>query len=124
MWGRGRRGRGCGEDRKGLMATARRFAVAMGLTALAAVCATGMWWQWPLERTLWRGLVALVAFAGIGYACGLMGAAIMKEAAWTELRRVKERLERKLWGPGSGSKAGSSRAEAEGSGEGQDEKRS
>ena len=75
------------------MATARRFALAMGMIAVIVVCVAGMWRQSPLAGTLLRALVALVVFAGIGYVCGLVGAAIMKDAVKTELTRAKDALE-------------------------------
>ena len=75
------------------MATARRFALAMGMIAVIVVCVAGMWRQSPLAGTLLRALVAMVVFAGIGYVCGLVGAAIMKDAVKTELTRAKNVLE-------------------------------
>ena len=75
------------------MATARRFALAMGLTAFAVVCVIGIWRQSALESTLLKALVALVLFAVMGYVCGMVGAAIMKEAVKTELKRAKDARE-------------------------------
>jgi len=72
------------------MATARRFAVAMGMVALAVVCVGGILRQSPLQDTLLRALVALLVFAAIGYACGLLGAAIMRDAVHSELTRVRD----------------------------------
>lgn len=75
------------------MATARRFALTMGMAALIVVCVVGIWRQSSLEATLLRALVALVVFAGIGYVCGLVGGAIMKDAVKTEVARVRSTAE-------------------------------
>ncbi len=71
------------------MATARRFAAAMGLIAMVVVCVGGIWRGTSLEGTLLRALVALVGFSLVGYLCGLLGAAIMKDAVKTEVARVQ-----------------------------------
>ena len=71
------------------MATARQFAVAMGMIAVVVVCICGIWRQSSLESTLLRALVALLLFATIGYLCGLLGAAIMKDGVNSEIVRAK-----------------------------------
>jgi len=71
------------------MATARRFAVAMGMIGVVVVCVSGVWRGASLESTLLRALVALLAFSLVGYLCGLLGAVIMKDAVNTEIARVK-----------------------------------
>lgn len=82
------------------MATARRFAVAMGMMAVTVVCVSGIWRSASLEYTLLRALVALLLFAAVGYVCGLLGSAIMTDSVNTELirskraRDVKEALRR------------------------------
>ena len=75
------------------MATARRFALVMGITAMVVACVVGMCRETPLQTTLIRAAAALVVFAGIGYACGLVGAAIMKDAVKSELAKRAGREE-------------------------------
>ena len=71
------------------MATARRFAVVMGMIAVVVVCVSGVWRQSSLESTLLRAFVALLLFSVVGYVCGLLGSAIMKDAVKTQIMRAK-----------------------------------
>lgn len=72
------------------MATARRFAAVLGLVAIAVVFVSGMWRGANLEVTLFRGLVALLLFALIGYGCGWLGSLIVKESVASEVDRARK----------------------------------
>ena len=69
------------------MATARRTAAALGIIAFVYVGAAGVVQGSSAEWVLLRALIALVAFAAVGYAVGLVGAAVVRDAADGERKR-------------------------------------
>ncbi len=73
------------------MITARRTSAILGTLAFLYVGAAGLVQGTSVEWTLLRALIALVAFAVLGYVAGLVGSAIARDAAKTERdRRVAE----------------------------------
>ena len=71
------------------MAVARRTSAVLGTIAFLWVGAAGLVQGASIEWTLERALIALAAFAAFGWAAGLLGAAIARDAAATEhARRV------------------------------------
>jgi hypothetical protein len=77
------------------MATARRFAAALGMIAFAWVTGFGIVHASRLEWVLLRALAALVLFSALGYLIGWMGAAVAKESATREIERRIEAEESK-----------------------------
>ena len=71
------------------MATARRFAAALGIIAFVFVAAFGVWRGNELDAVLLRALVSLVLFAALGFVTGLVGAAVANDAANQEMIRRK-----------------------------------
>ena len=72
------------------MATARRFAAALGMIAFATVTGFGIWHHSSLEWVLVRALAALVLFSAVGYVIGWMGGAVARESAVSEAKRRLE----------------------------------
>ncbi len=80
------------------MGTARRFAAALAIISFVYVLGFGIYNGTELETVLVRGLLALVIFSVVGFACGLIGATIAQDSAASEKMRkdVAERMRRKL----------------------------
>ena len=80
------------------MGTARRFAAALGIIVFVFVLGFGIYNGTELETVLVRGLLALVIFSVIGFACGLIGATIAQDSAANEKMRkdVAEKVKKKL----------------------------
>jgi NhaP-type Na+/H+ or K+/H+ antiporter len=69
------------------MATARRFAAALGMIAFAWVTGFGIIHASRLEWVLLRALVAMGLFSALGYVIGWLGAAVARESAAREIER-------------------------------------
>jgi len=78
------------------VATARRFAAALGILAFVFVAGFSAWQGNELDASLLRALVALVMFAVLGFMVGLIGAAVVNDAADSEVRRkaIAEKMQR------------------------------
>jgi hypothetical protein len=72
------------------LATARRFAAALGLIAFVFVTGFGMWHGSRLEWVLLRALLALILFSVLGFVTGLIGAALARNSAGSEVQRKLE----------------------------------
>jgi len=79
------------------VATARRFAAALGIIAFVFVAGFSAWQGNELDTSLVRALVALVMFAALGFVVGLIGSALVSDSADGEVARkaVAERLMKK-----------------------------
>jgi len=69
------------------VATARRFAAALGIIAFVFVAGFSAWQGNDLNASLLRSLVALVMFAALGFVTGLIGSAIVNDSADSEVKR-------------------------------------
>lgn len=72
------------------MATARRFAAALGIISFVFVAGFGLWRGSEVDWVLLRALLALIVFSVFGFLVGLVGAAIANDSADTELREKIE----------------------------------